>query len=217
VPLIDLLPHLDSAYNLARWLLRNAEDAEDVVQEAYLRAFKYSRGFHGGDARAWLLAIVRNTAYNWLRKRRTRELSDPFDERIHADAEGEDDPERLLLRKAERELVAQALGELPVHLREILVLREWEDLSYREISEVMGMPIGTVMSSLSRARGRLRRALEDPHTRISTQSSSVGWPAHGRLPTHRGEDRSGRAGAHLAENPRDAPRGPRRMGGGEIE
>src|SRR5262249_31588016 len=118
-------------------------------------------GYRGGDARAWLLAIVRHTAYDWLRKRRAREPSDPFDERIHADAEVEDDPERLLLRKAERQLVAQALAELPVHSGEVLVLREWEGLSYREISAVMGVPIGTVMSSLSRARGRLRRVLED--------------------------------------------------------
>jgi RNA polymerase sigma-70 factor (ECF subfamily) len=160
MPLSDLLLlHLDSAHNLARWLLRNAQDAEDVVQEAYVRAFKYSRGFRGGDARAWLLAIVRNTAYDWLRKRRAQESSDPFDERVHAAAKEEADPEQLLLRKAERQLVAQALGELPVHSREILVLREWEGLSYKEISEVMGMPMGTVMSSLSRARGRLRRAL----------------------------------------------------------
>jgi RNA polymerase sigma-70 factor, ECF subfamily len=171
-----LLLHLDSAYNLARWLLRNAADAEDVVQEAYLRALKYAGSYRGGDVRAWLLTIVRNTAYDWLRKRHARGSSDPFDERVHVQPETEPDPERRLLRDAERRRVAQALEELPLHQREILVLREWEGLSYKEIADVMGLPIGTVMSSLSRARGRLRQALEDPRSVASATAPAARGP-----------------------------------------
>lgn len=153
-----LLPHLDSAYNLARWLVRNGEDAEDVVQEAYLRAFKYSVGFRGGNARAWLLTIVRNTSYWWLRRTRSCEPVVQFDEERHSNGSEMSNPEELLLRKADGQLLEKALNELPVQFREILVLRELEGLAYKEIAEVMGMPMGTVMSTLSRARHRLRHA-----------------------------------------------------------
>src|SRR5262245_62146549 len=153
-----LLPHLDSAYNLARWLVRSGEDAEDVVQEAYLRAFQYSRGFRGGDARAWLLTIVRNTSYRWLRKRRACEPAVLFDEEIHTSGMETSSPEQLLLQNADGRVVEQALSDLPVRFREILVLRELEGLSYKEIADVMHVPIGTVMSTLSRARGRFRHA-----------------------------------------------------------
>ena len=154
-----LLSHLDSAYNLARWLVRNPEDAEDLVQESYLRAFRYAGGFRGGDARAWLLTIVRNTAYRWLRKTRAHEIATPFDEAIHRSDIETFDPEQLLLREADERLVANTLNDLPVRFREILVLRELEELSYKEIGLVLGMPIGTVMSTLSRARRRFRQAL----------------------------------------------------------
>jgi RNA polymerase sigma-70 factor (ECF subfamily) len=154
-----LLSHLDSAYNLARWLVRNPEDAEDLVQESYLRAFRYAGGFRGGDARAWLLTIVRNTAYRWLRKTRAHEIATPFDEAIHRSDIETSDPEQLLLREADERLVANTLNDLPVRFREILVLRELEELSYKEIGLVLGMPIGTVMSTLSRARRRFRQAL----------------------------------------------------------
>jgi RNA polymerase sigma-70 factor, ECF subfamily len=153
-----LLSHLDSAYNLARWLVRNSADAEDVVQEAYLRAFKYSGGFRGGDARAWLLTIVRNTSYRWLRKARSYEPVTQFDENEHTCGSETSNPEVLLLQKADKQLLEKALNELPVRFREILVLRELEGLAYKEIAEVMGMPMGTVMSTLSRARHEFSRA-----------------------------------------------------------
>lgn len=153
-----LLPHLDSAYNLARWLVRNGEDAEDVVQEACLRAFQYSRGFRGGDVRAWLLAIVRNTSYRWLRKTRAYEPVVLFDEETHTSDVETSNPEQLLLQNADGRLVEQAMNELPVRFREILVLRELEGLSYKEIADVMHVPMGTVMSTLSRARDRFRHA-----------------------------------------------------------
>jgi RNA polymerase sigma-70 factor (ECF subfamily) len=153
-----LLSHLDSAYNLARWLVRNVDDAEDVVQEAYLRAFQYSGGFRGGDARAWLLTIVRNTAYGWFQKTRAYRTVAQFDEEIHTSGLGTSNPEELLLQNADARLVEQALSELPIRFREVLVLRELEDLSYKEIADVMGVPMGTVMSTLSRARVRFRNA-----------------------------------------------------------
>lgn len=153
-----LLSHLDSAYNLARWLVRNGEDAEDVVQEAYLRAFQYSDGFRGGDARAWLLTIVRNTSYRWLRKTRSYEPVTQFDENKHTSGSETSNPEVLLLQKADKQLLEKALNELPVRFREILVLRELEGLAYKEIAEVMGIPMGTVMSTLSRARHEFSRA-----------------------------------------------------------
>ena len=168
-----LLSHLDSAYNLARWLVRNAEDAEDVVQEAYLRAFQYSGGFRGGDARAWLLTIVRNASYAWLRKTRAHELVAQFDEEIHTSDIATPNPEELLLRNADGRLVEKALSELPIRFREILVLRELEELSYKEIADVMGMPMGTVMSTLSRARHRFRHAAGDLlKTHLSSESHS---------------------------------------------
>ena len=154
-----LVPHLDAAYNLARWLARNEQDAEDVVQEAYLRAFRFFAGFRGGDARPWLLKIVRNTFYSQLQQTRLSEETTPFDEEIHSDRVGFLSPEALLLQNANSELLRQGLEQLPLKLREVLVLRELEGLSYREIAEVAEMPLGTVMSSLSRARDRLRQSL----------------------------------------------------------
>jgi RNA polymerase sigma-70 factor, ECF subfamily len=152
-----VLPHLDSAYNLARWLVRNDEDAEDVVQEACLRAFQYAGGFRGGDARAWLLTIVRNTSYTWLRKTRAYEPVVQFDEEVHTSGIGTPNPEELLFQNADGRLVEKALSELPARFREILVLRELEGLSYKEIADIMGVPMGTVMSTLSRARDRFRK------------------------------------------------------------
>jgi RNA polymerase sigma-70 factor (ECF subfamily) len=158
-----LLSHLNSAYNMARWLMRNKDDAEDVVQEAYLRAFRYADGFRGGSVRAWLLTIVRNTAYGWLRKTHAYEPAAPFDEEIHSNGvePSPSNPEQLLLQKADARVVEKALSELPVRLREILVLRELEGLSYKEIADVMDAPMGTVMSTLSRARLRFARAAAD--------------------------------------------------------
>jgi len=158
----SLLPHLDAAYNLARWLIRNPTDAEDVVQEACLRALRFFDGFRGGDSRAWLLKIVRNTCYSWVKKNRPTELSDEFDETVHSGESKREDAEAKLVSQAERECVRAALGTLPIAFREILVLREVEELSYKEISDVTGVRMGTVMSSLSRARQRLREQLRAP-------------------------------------------------------
>jgi RNA polymerase sigma factor (sigma-70 family) len=154
----DFLPHLDAAYNLARWLTRNDQDAEDVVQEACLRAFRFFGGFRGGNTRAWLLKIVRNTCYTQLQKNRPQELT-TFDEEIHSEDDDSMNPETSLLRSADSQLLRQALEELAVNFREVLVLRELEGLSYGEIAEVSNIPLGTVMSSLSRARERLRQSL----------------------------------------------------------
>jgi len=173
-----VLPHLHSAYNLARWLVRNTDDAQDIVQEASLRAFRHFDGFRGGDARAWLLTIVRNTCYRWQRKNRPKQPVGAFDERVRVHADDHDDstPETLMLQSADRTLVGQAINELPVRFREVLVLRELEGLTYKEIADAMGVPIGTVMSSLSRARGRFRRAVGDLLTRNAWESESTPDP-----------------------------------------
>ena len=154
-----VLPHLDAAYNLARWLVRSPADADDVVQEACLRALRFFGGFRGGDSRAWLLKIVRNTCYSWVRKNRPAETSDEFDETLHSGEQPVESPESTLVSRLEGDRVREALETLPVAFREVLVLREIEELSYKEISEVTGLPMGTVMSSLSRARQKLRKQL----------------------------------------------------------
>jgi RNA polymerase sigma-70 factor (ECF subfamily) len=161
-----VLPHLDAAYNLARWLVRNTHDAEDVVQEAYLRAFKFFGGYQGGDARAWLLKIVRNTSYTFLEKNRPADLAEEFDETIHTagtDRPGAPEAEAVLLQSAESRTLHDALNELPVNYREILVLRELEGMSYKEIAQLMGVPMGTVMSGLARGRFQLRERLLRTH------------------------------------------------------
>ena len=155
----SVLPHLDAAYNLARWLTRNEQDAEDMAQEAYLRAFKFFDGFHGADARAWLLTIVRNTCYTWLQQNRGRETMASFDEEIHTIENEASNPAKLLLKSDDREMLKQALEELPVEFREVIVLRDLEELSYKQVAEVANIPLGTVMSRLARARERLKRLL----------------------------------------------------------
>src|SRR5258705_11388843 len=153
------LPHLRAAYNLARWLTRNAADADDVVQEAYLRAFKHFGSFHGDDGRPWLLAIVRNTCYTWMQHNRSPEFTIPLDDELHEIESKDLNPEALLLQSADTQIVRQALEELPVEFREVLVLRELEDLSYKQIAHVAEIPLGTVMSRLARARKRLQQSL----------------------------------------------------------
>ena len=162
-----VLPHLDSAYNMARWLVRNDQDAEDLVQEACLRALKSFEGFRGGDTRAWLLAIVRNRCYTWLEQNRLREVTTVFDEEIHTAQERSRSPEALLLESADARLVKDALEELPPEFREAIVLRELEGMSYKEIADVAGVPVGTVMSRLARARERLQRRLTNSAKRES--------------------------------------------------
>ncbi len=163
------LPHLDAAYNLARWLSGSASDADDIVQEAYLRALRFFDGFRGENARAWLLAIVRNTWLTEWRRRSDAADGTPFDETLHGlhgdtrlpgwdDASGTD-PELMAVRRDDCAMVRDALAALPVVFREVLVLREMEDLSYREIETILGVPAGTVMSRLARGRHMLAAAV----------------------------------------------------------
>jgi RNA polymerase sigma factor (sigma-70 family) len=154
-----MLPHMDAAHNLARWLLRNEQDAQDVVQEAYLRAFKSFGGFHGSNGRAWLLTIVRNTSYTLLKKNRAADLTTSFDEEIHAVGHESVSPATILEHAEDAELIKNAMDALPAEFREILTLRHQESLSYTEIGEILKIPIGTVMSRLARARGKLREYL----------------------------------------------------------
>jgi RNA polymerase sigma-70 factor (ECF subfamily) len=154
-----ILPHLDAAYNLARWLTRRDQDAEDVVQEAYLRAFQFFDSFRGGDGRTWLLAIVRNSCYTWLQKNRTLEQTVSFDEEKHGLTLAERGPEARLLQTEDAEMLHDALRELPTEFREVVVLRELEELSYKEIANIAGIPVGTVMSRLARGRERLQEIL----------------------------------------------------------
>ena len=154
-----VLPHLDAAYNLARWLMRSDQDAQDVAQEAYLRAFRFFPGFRGGDARAWLLRIVRNACYTWLSVNRPLQDAAEFDEHSFTPDSRALNPEEIILRNNSDSLVRKALEMLPPNSREVLVLREMEGMPYKEIAEVTGMPLGSVMSTLSRARDRLRQTL----------------------------------------------------------
>jgi RNA polymerase sigma-70 factor (ECF subfamily) len=156
---LTVLPHLGAAYKLARGLTRNKQDAEDLVQEACLRAFRFFAGFHGSDARAWMLTIVRNTCFTWLQANRASRYTSEFDERLFASDGRVPDPETLVLRKDNGNLVRHALENLPPNFRQVLILREIEGMSYREIAAVTGLPAGTVMSSLARARVRLHHVL----------------------------------------------------------
>jgi RNA polymerase sigma-70 factor (ECF subfamily) len=155
------LPHVDAAYNLARWLTQNEHAAEDVVQEAFLRAARYFDGFRGGDGRPWLLGVVRRASFDWLAKHRGRGIVS-FDEGIHDRGDESTSPEQLALRKVDQADVREALSELPSELREVIVLRELEGCSYQEIAVVTETPIGTVMSRLSRGREKLRQRLAPP-------------------------------------------------------
>jgi RNA polymerase sigma-70 factor (ECF subfamily) len=162
-----LVGHLDAAYNLARWLTRNETEAEDLVQEAYLRAIRHLAGFRGGDGRAWLLTIVRNTCYSSLRRNGASGRNTDFDEAVHSAAGRQaPNPETQLLRGERTALVRKSLAELPEEYREVLVLRELEQLSYREIANTAGIPLGTVMSRLSRARQQLQQNLLDSNSPV---------------------------------------------------
>jgi RNA polymerase sigma factor (sigma-70 family) len=154
-----VLPHLDAAYNLARWLTHNQQDAEDVVQEAYLRAFRFFSGFRGGDARAWFMRIVRNTCFTWLHRNRPLRDTTEFDENLLQPDSSVPNPEEVVLQNESGTLMRKALEKLPPNFREVLVLRELQGMSYREIADITGLPTGTVMSSLSRARDRFRQVL----------------------------------------------------------
>jgi RNA polymerase sigma-70 factor (ECF subfamily) len=162
-----VLPHMNAAYNLARWLTRNDSDAEDVVQEACLRAFRYFDGFAGESPKAWLLSILRHTCFTWLAKNRPAEMTQ-LDETVSdtmavGDGGGPDTPERQLLAADERGRLDRLIAALPPEFREVIVLREQEELSYREISQITALPVGTVMSRLARARSRLRQGWHRGH------------------------------------------------------
>jgi len=166
-----VMPHLDAAYNLARWLTRNDHDAEDVVQEAVMRAMRYFDAMKGSEARPWLLKIVRNTCFTWLEKNRPADVV-PLDDSEEGAAQAAaatdfETPEVILLQSANRKLVNQALEELPAGYREVIVMREIEDMSYKEIAAVAGIPIGTVMSRLARGRDLLKSSIENRMRRAS--------------------------------------------------
>ena len=153
-----VLPHLDAAYNLARWLTRDAHDAEDVLQDACVRALKYVASLERNNARAWFLTIVRNAFYDWLRRNRPAEIVHDDDALDAAVDEAAADPERTAMRIAELRSLSDAVAALPLQYREVLILREFEELSYKEIARVADIPVGTVMSRLARARGLLQRS-----------------------------------------------------------
>ena len=157
-----ILPHLDAAYNLARWLMRNEDEAADAVQDACLRALRFIGGFRGGDGRVWLLAIVRNACYSRLKRGARRAMETEFDDEIHSPETEAANPEDLLERSRDSETLGRALEELPEEFREVVVMRELEGMAYKEIAEVAGVPIGTVMSRLARARKRLQQTLTAP-------------------------------------------------------
>jgi RNA polymerase sigma factor (sigma-70 family) len=169
VPVFEetVLPHLDAAYNLARWLTHNEKDAEDVAQEAFLRAIRHFGSFKGGDARPWLMAIVRNTFYTWIKHNRTLEAESNYDDGGNPEPQDTDDPETLLLRETDKEVVRSALLRLPVEFREVIVLREFEEMSYKQIADVVQVPCGTVMSRLARARRRLAQILVNRENEVS--------------------------------------------------
>jgi RNA polymerase sigma-70 factor (ECF subfamily) len=150
-----VLPHLDAAYNLARWLTRNDHDADDVLQEAMLRAYRHFAGLRG-EARPWLLAVVRNACWSWLQANRLAEV-EPLDDAIADDSLP--GPDAVLARTLDRRMLNEAIAALPVQFREVLVLRELEDLAYRDIARIAGIPIGTVMSRLARARRLLAESM----------------------------------------------------------
>ena len=152
-----VLPHLNAAYNLARWLTHNEADADDVVQEAYLRAFRFFQGFQGGDSRAWVLKIVRNTCYSWLQKNRPPEKMGEFEEELHSN--DSTNPETILLESIDRQFLKQLLEELPREFREVVILRDLEGLSYKEIANIADLPLGTVMSRLFYARRKMATLL----------------------------------------------------------
>lgn len=159
-----VLVHLDAAFNLARHLVRDPDDAEDAVQEGCMRAMRHFAGFRGVSGRAWLLAIVRNSCWTLLGKRRARLAASEFDEELHSPAPDVPDPEADLVRVLTAEAVRTAVDALPLVFREVIVLREVEGLSYKEIGQVTEVPVGTVMSRLARARAHLAQLLEKERT-----------------------------------------------------
>ena len=171
----EVMPHLDAAYNLARWLTRDPDDAEDVVQDACVRALRYVGSLRGGGGKAWLLTIVRNAFYDWVSRNRPPEVVPDGGEAIGEAVDGEAvGPEEAAMRKSDARVLADALATLPLQFREAIVLRELEDMSYRDIARVIGVPIGTVMSRLARGRALLRRmrSLQPVHEIVESRRQS---------------------------------------------
>jgi RNA polymerase sigma factor (sigma-70 family) len=154
-----ILPHINAAFNLARWMINNDQDAEDIVQESFLRAFKYFSSYQGANSRSWLLTIVRNTCYTWLQENQAQRLTADLNDEISSAGFVIDDPEQCLQIRTDHQMVIHALEKLPIEYRELIVLRELEEMSYKEIALIAGVPIGTVMSRLARARQRLKECL----------------------------------------------------------
>lgn len=150
-----VMPHLDAAHNLARWMMRNDEDARDVVQESCLRAFRFFDNYRGGDVKSWLLTVVRNTCHTWLRRRNRETGAVPFDEALHGGDHSAPHQERSIAAHERTSVLRSCMESLPAEFREVVIMRELEEMSYREIAGVTGLPVGTVMSRLSRARKRL--------------------------------------------------------------
>jgi RNA polymerase sigma-70 factor (ECF subfamily) len=159
------LPHLDAAYNLARWIVQNDQDAQDIVQEAFIRAFKGFHGFRGGNGRAWLLTIVRNTAYTWINKRMQDQKLVQYVEERHANIISIDQSTNESVMEKRRQDLSSALERLPSEYREVIILYEIEGLSYKELALSLGVPVGTVMSRLSRARRRLQQEFSQFYSR----------------------------------------------------
>jgi RNA polymerase sigma-70 factor (ECF subfamily) len=167
-----VMPHLGAGYNLARWLARDASDAEDIVQDACLRAMKYIDSLNRADARAWFLTIVRNAFYDWCGRNRPAEIARDDGRAIDAAIDHDAiDPEQAAVRRSDAKVLADAVGELPLAFREVLILREMEDLSYKEIARIADIPIGTVMSRLARARALLQGS---PRLRAIAERTSGG-------------------------------------------
>lgn len=168
---VMVMPHLDAAFNLARWLTGSQQDAEDIVQEAYLRAFKFFDSFHGDDGRAWLLGIVRNTFYTWYQQNKAVAQNVEFEEALHStqlqdaalNQSDNNNPETILMHNDSQRLLQQALATLPVEFREVIVMHELGELSYKQIAQIVGIPIGTVMSRLSRGRKALAKMISATH------------------------------------------------------
>jgi RNA polymerase sigma-70 factor (ECF subfamily) len=167
-----VMPHLGAGYNLARWLARDASDAEDIVQDACLRAMKYIDSLNRADARAWFLTIVRNAYYDWCGRNRPTEIARDDGRAIDAAIDHDAiDPEQAAMRRSDTKVLADAVAELPLAFREVLILREMEDLSYKEIARIADIPIGTVMSRLARARALLQGS---PRLRAIAERTSGG-------------------------------------------
>jgi RNA polymerase sigma-70 factor (ECF subfamily) len=201
---LTVLPHLDAAMNLSRWLTRDDHDAEDVVQEACLRALRFIHTQRGQNSRAWLLTIVRNTCCTWLEKNRPSELArvQPLDAAAEPATDAAD-PETVAIERADRELVRQAVEELPLEYREVIVLRELEEMSYKEVAQIVGIPLGTVMSRLSRGRARLELWLTE-HLPKSLSESRPQRGGQSPLPHRASEKGTVPDGSRTGSKPEEA-------------